>query len=192
MGHGACRAQGSAQRARSGPYLHVAPPFRWWQRPTSTVHRSAASKPRGAGREAAPGAAPPPASPGSGEPGRTPPPSREERLALPSQHLLERPLGRQRHGALCSFWGSVPLTMSQELRRARLVLGQRPLLGLQALAALRSGAPAGAEGERGPCSGRELGQQTFPGAEQDDCPVRHPHPCRPRSFPALQDPGSHV
>lgn len=93
MGHGACRAQGSAQRARSGPYLHVAPPFRWWQRPTSTVHRSAASKPRDAGRKAAPGAAPPPASPGSGEPGRAPPPSREERLALPSQHLLERPSG---------------------------------------------------------------------------------------------------
>lgn len=68
MGHGACRAQGSAQRARSGPYLHVAPPFRWWQRPTSTVHRSAASKPRDAGREAAPGAAPHPPHRGLGSP----------------------------------------------------------------------------------------------------------------------------
>lgn len=68
MGHGACRAQGSAQRARSGPYLHVPPPFRWWQRPTSTVHRSAASKPRDAGREAAPGAAPHPPHRGLGSP----------------------------------------------------------------------------------------------------------------------------
>lgn len=45
-----------------------APPFHWWQRPTSTVHRSAASKPRDAGREAAPGAAPHPPHRGLGSP----------------------------------------------------------------------------------------------------------------------------